>query len=102
MTGSIKRIRRAHGDEGTRSIRLKKPHSYRRVEDVGADLSERQWGTVREDYSESGDAWNFFTHGHARSAPTAGAKRHRRHLRRQRLCFRPVEQDPILKECSSS
>jgi hypothetical protein len=30
-------------------------------------LSERQWGTVREDYSENGDAWNYFTHDHARS-----------------------------------
>jgi hypothetical protein len=29
----------------------------------GPYLSERQWGTVREDYSESGDAWNYFTHG---------------------------------------
>ena len=26
----------------------------------GPYLSERQWGTVREDYSESGDAWNYF------------------------------------------
>lgn len=33
----------------------------------GPYLSERQWGTVREDYSETGDAWNFFTHDHARS-----------------------------------
>jgi hypothetical protein len=33
----------------------------------GPYLSERQWGTVREDYSEGGDAWNFFTHEHARS-----------------------------------
>ena len=33
----------------------------------GPYLSDRQWGTVREDYSESGDAWNFFTHDHARS-----------------------------------
>jgi hypothetical protein len=30
-------------------------------------LSERQWGTVREDYSENGDAWNYFTHDQARS-----------------------------------
>ncbi len=29
--------------------------------------SEQQWGTVREDYSESGDAWNYFTHDQARS-----------------------------------
>ncbi|MEX5214950.1 MAG: glucosidase, partial [Nitrospiraceae bacterium] len=33
----------------------------------GPYLSERQWGTVREDYSYGGDAWNFFTHDHARS-----------------------------------
>ncbi len=33
----------------------------------GPYLSERQWGTVREDYSEGGDAWNFFSHDHARS-----------------------------------
>ena len=48
----------------------------------GLYLSERQWGTVREDCSENGDAWNFFTHDHARSRgrpPTAHA--HRRHRR---------------------
>jgi hypothetical protein len=33
----------------------------------GPYLSERQWGTVREDYSVNGDAWNFFTHDHSRS-----------------------------------
>ena len=33
----------------------------------GPYLSERQWGTVREDYSEYGDAWDFFPHDHARS-----------------------------------
>ncbi len=33
----------------------------------GPYLSERQWGTVREDYSASGDAWNDFPHEHARS-----------------------------------
>ena len=33
----------------------------------GPYLSERQWGTVREDYSEHGDAWNYFSHDHARS-----------------------------------
>ena len=33
----------------------------------GPYLSERQWGTVREDYSEGGDAWNYFPHDHARS-----------------------------------
>jgi hypothetical protein len=33
----------------------------------GPYLSERQWGTVREDYSKNGDAWNYFTHDQARS-----------------------------------
>lgn len=33
----------------------------------GPYLSERQWGTVREDYSSNGDAWNYFPHDHARS-----------------------------------
>jgi hypothetical protein len=33
----------------------------------GPYLSERQWGTVREDYSATGDAWSFFPHDHARS-----------------------------------
>src|SRR5438045_2972899 len=33
----------------------------------GPYLSERAWGTVREDYSANGDAWNFFPHEHARS-----------------------------------
>ena len=33
----------------------------------GPYLSERQWGTVREDYSETGDAWDYFPHDQARS-----------------------------------
>jgi hypothetical protein len=33
----------------------------------GPYLSERQWGTVREDYSDGGDAWNYLPHDHARS-----------------------------------
>lgn len=33
----------------------------------GPYLSERQWGTVREDYSENGDAWNYFTHAQSHS-----------------------------------
>ena len=33
----------------------------------GPYLSERQWGTVREDYSDNGDAWDYFTHDQARS-----------------------------------
>src|SRR6202011_4441550 len=33
----------------------------------GPYLSERQWATVREDYSEQGDTWSYFPHDHARS-----------------------------------
>jgi hypothetical protein len=33
----------------------------------GPYLSERQWGTVREDYSQDGNAWNYFSHDQARS-----------------------------------
>ena len=33
----------------------------------GPYVSERQWGTVREDYSADGDAWSYFPHDHARS-----------------------------------
>src|SRR5581483_4364223 len=33
----------------------------------GPYVSERAWGSVREDYSENGDAWNYFTHDMARS-----------------------------------
>jgi len=37
------------------------------LEKWGPYLSERQWGTIREDYSGNGDAWNYFPHDHARS-----------------------------------
>ncbi|MDP1796073.1 MAG: glucosidase [Planctomycetaceae bacterium] len=49
-------------------VRLKE--SYERTANWhrwGPYLSERQWGTVREDYSESGDCWTYFPHDHARS-----------------------------------
>ena len=69
----------------------------------GPYLSERQWGTVREDYSEGGDAWNFFTHDQARSRAyrwgedgIAGISDDQ-----QRLCFALAlwnGKDPILKE----
>jgi hypothetical protein len=69
----------------------------------GPYLSERQWGTVREDYSENGDAWNYFTHDQARSRAyhwgedgLAGFSDDK-----QRLCFALAlwnGRDPILKE----
>ena len=50
----------------------------------GPYLSERQWGTVREDYSEDGNAWDYFTHDQARSrAYRWGEDGLGGHLRRQ-------------------
>ena len=37
------------------------------LEQWGPYVSDRQWGTVREDYSEHGDAWNYFPFNHAHS-----------------------------------
>ena len=69
----------------------------------GPYLSERQWGTVREDYSDNGDAWNYFTHDQARSRAyrwgedgLAGVSDDH-----QVLCFALAlwnGRDPILKE----
>jgi hypothetical protein len=69
----------------------------------GPYLSERQWGTVREDYSEGGNAWDYFTHDQARSRAyrwgedgLAGVSDDK-----QRLCFGVAlwnGKDPILKE----
>ncbi len=69
----------------------------------GPYLSERQWGTVREDYSPGGTAWDFFPHEHARSRAyrwgedgLAGVSDNH-----QRLCFALAlwnGRDPILKE----
>jgi hypothetical protein len=69
----------------------------------GSYLSKRQWGTVREDYSQNGDAWNYLTHDQARSRAyrwgedgIAGVSDDQ-----QRLCFSLAlwnGVDPILKE----
>jgi len=69
----------------------------------GPYLSERQWGTVREDYSQDGNAWDYFSHDQARSRAyhwgedgLAGISDDR-----QRLCFSISlwnGKDPILKE----
>jgi hypothetical protein len=40
----------------------------------GPYVSDRQWGTVREDYSEHGTPWEYFPHDHARSRAIAGAR----------------------------
>src|SRR5690349_10958586 len=69
----------------------------------GPYLSERAWGTVREDYSPNGSAWDFFPHDHARSRAyrwnedgIAGVSD-----RHQKICFSLAlwnGKDPILKE----
>ncbi len=69
----------------------------------GPYLSERQWGTVREDYSESGDAWNYFPHDHARSRAYRWGEDGLAGISddRQGLCFALAlwnGNDPILKE----
>ena len=69
----------------------------------GPYLSERQWGTVREDYSESSDAWNYFTHDHARSRAYRWGEDGLAGLsdNHQYLCFALAlwnGKDPILKE----
>src|SRR5246127_2695006 len=69
----------------------------------GPYLSERQWGTVREDYSQDGNAWDYFSHDQARSRAyhwgedgLAGFSDDKQHL-----CFALAlwnGRDPILKE----
>ena len=69
----------------------------------GPYLSERQWGTVREDYSENGDAWNYFTHDQARSRAYRWGEDGLGGISddQQRICFALAlwnGKDPILKE----
>jgi hypothetical protein len=69
----------------------------------GPYLSERQWGTVREDYSENGDAWNYFSHDQARSRAYRWGEDGIAGVcdERQRLCLALAlwnGADPILKE----
>jgi hypothetical protein len=52
---------------GAEALRLKKETENKGWKLWGPYLSERQWGTVREDYSPHGDAWGFITHDMARS-----------------------------------
>lgn len=69
----------------------------------GPYLSDRQWGTVREDYSASGDAWNYLTHDKARSKAYRWGEDGIGGIsdERQLLCFALAfwnTNDPILKE----
>src|SRR6185503_7121504 len=90
----------------------KLPEAIRLLEDArreknwkrwGPYLSERQWGTVREDYSASGDCWSYFPHDHARSRAYRWGEDGILGVcdREGRLCFAIAlwnERDPILKE----
>ncbi len=69
----------------------------------GPYLSERQWGTVREDYSATGEAWDYFPHDHARSRAYRWGEDGILGIsdNHQRLCFSLAfwnGRDPILKE----
>jgi len=69
----------------------------------GPYLSDRQWGTVREDYSQSGDAWDYFSHDQARSRAYRWGEDGLGGIsdEKQRLCFSLAlwnGRDPILKE----
>ena len=68
----------------------------------GPYLSERQWATVREDYSAEGDSWNSFPHDHARSRAYRWGEDGLMGVtdREGRLCFALAVwngRDPILK-----
>jgi hypothetical protein len=88
-------------------------HEARRLEEVhraqqpwrkwGPYLSERQWGTVREDYSGGGDAWGYFSHDQARARAYRWGEDGLAGISddQQRLCFALAlwnGADPILKE----
>ena len=69
----------------------------------GPYLSERQWGTVREDYSKNGDAWNYFSHDQSRSRAYRWGEDGLAGIsdEKQTLCFSIAlwnGKDPILKE----
>jgi hypothetical protein len=90
----------AHGVEADRLEAARAGVPWRRW---GPYLSERQWGTVREDYSDNGDAWSYFPHDQARSRAYKWGEDGIAGLcdDRQRLCFAIAVWngvDPILKE----
>jgi hypothetical protein len=98
MSGNSSDVARAEAqrlDEDTR-----RAENWKRW---GPYLSERQWGTVREDYSAGGECWNYFPHDHARSRAYRWGEDGLLGIcdREGRLCFALAlwnEKDPILKE----
>jgi Mannosylglycerate hydrolase MGH1-like glycoside hydrolase domain/Glycosyl hydrolase family 63 C-terminal domain len=108
------RTRRAmSSDESQSSEPPRQPAEAQRLADAharkanwqrwGSYLAERQWGTVREDYSEYGNCWDYFTHDQARSRAYRWGEDGLLGFtdRECRLCFALAlwnGQDPILKE----
>ena len=88
----------------TEQVRLQEDHQRKAYwQRWGPYLSERQWGTVREDYSADGSAWDFFPHDHARSRAYRWGEDGILGIsdNHQRLCFALTlwnGEDPILKE----
>jgi Glycosyl hydrolase family 63 C-terminal domain len=86
------------------SIRLEEAHEGNAAwKKWGPYLSERHWGTVREDYSDDGNAWNYFTHDQARSRAYLWGEDGLAGISddKQLLCFALAlwnGKDPILKE----
>ena len=88
------------GSEHTRLDEARKGSPWRKW---GPYLSARQWGTVREDFSRDGDAWNYFPHDHARSRAYRSGEDGLAGISddKQRLCFALAlwnGKDPIIKE----
>jgi Mannosylglycerate hydrolase MGH1-like glycoside hydrolase domain len=89
--------------DGTEQQRLGEAHQGIPWRRWGPYLSERQWGTVREDYSDNGDAWSYFSHDQARSRAYKWGEDGIAGLcdDHQRLCLSVAVWngvDPILKE----
>ena len=84
--------------------RLEEDHSRKAYwKRWGPYVSDRAWGTVREDYSATGEAWDFFPHDHARSRAYRWNEDGIAGIcdRRQKICFAIAlwnGNDPILKE----
>jgi hypothetical protein len=90
--------------QGAEQFRLKQDaERARNWKRWGPYLAERQWGTVREDYSAYGECWDYFPHDHARSRAYRWGEDGLLGMtdREGRLCFALAlwnGQDPILKE----
>ncbi len=91
------------GHTNSETERLAVPDNYRNWKKWGPYLAERQWGTVREDYSEHGEAWEFIDHDKARSNAYRWGEEGIGGFcdSREIVCLAPAfwnGKDPILKE----